>query len=298
MRRPPEISFVSKESPETLLGQNLLLWHAAVHAVLILASTILVRHPVGAFALICWGAFIAGEVCLFAIWNRISGRRLDRAYRVPREELGIWAAAATGAHLICFPVSFLTSYIAGCFIWSMLGAQLGLRVASPVMLEKHEIRGPRLSLGQLFAVISGIGVALGLLRTAGLLMGRGSLESPGLFIVFSLSVAMLVAAASFLSLVILAWTGSSWPGNVLAMVLGAILPLIGLYLLAQQSAEEEQVFPLIALGAVLLTHSVAMWPFLASGWRMTFAVPIVESSQGIVYINQPKANASDPQRTL
>ena len=85
---------------------------------------------------------------------------------------------------------------------------------------------------------------------------------------------------------------------MLAAVLGGILPLIGLYLLAQQGAEEEQVLPLIAFGAVLLTHAVAMWPFLALGWRMTFAVPIVESSQGIVYINQPKANTSDPQRTL
>jgi hypothetical protein len=298
MGRPPEIVFVSQQTPENALGQNLLVGHALVHSVLVFASTALAGHPIGIFAAICWVAFIASEICLFAIWNRISPRRLDRAYRIPTTELAIWGTTALASHVICFPISFLTSYIGGCFLWSMLAAQLGLRVASPTMLEKHELRGPRLSLGQLFAVISGVGIALGLLRTGLMLMEYGSFATAGRFIVFTVTVAMLVLSGSFLSLMILTWAGASWWGSLLAILLGAMLPLMGLYLRLQQGTADGQVLALVVIGAVLLSHSIALWPFLASGWRMTFAVPIVESSQGIVYINQPKANASDPQRTV
>jgi hypothetical protein len=276
-----EIIYLDVLTPLERLGRNIVVSHVLAHLLILL---VVLQSLLSGIAIALWFSLVASEIALFALWNRIGKQRLDRAMPLARTDVAIWCVVAFVCHLVCFPVSMVTSYVAGVFVGSMLAGHMGLRIASPDDLQRHDLPGVRLSLGQLFLLVSTIAVALGAIRGVFALSRIHIPHDEGRMFVFLASMAMASLAASLLSLTIVAIAGTGWLANA-SMFISAVVATTGLSLIDADASPEAR--PMALICGAALVQIMGMWPFLASGWRVTFAVPLVESAHGIVYVGKP-----------
>lgn len=294
MNYEPEIHYVPSLPPGDPLTRNFITSHAITHTVLVFFAASM-HWRISEFALTAWIVLIGCDVTMLVAWKRIASFGIDRRIPFNAEKLIAWTTAGLLSHLLCPPVSWMLAFVIFAIVMSTVAACLGLRIASPGTFEKHALQGARLGLGQLFAMITGIAVALGMFRLA---MTLESLVSPNSIpsYVGMVVIGILVNAAySFLSLTALAWCGASWLSNIAIAVVGMALVAFGLF-----AFEEEgfQGIPFVVSGIALSVHAAAMWPVLASGWRVTFSVPLAESSAGIEFLNDPRPPPSRGEKDI